>query len=640
MPKLTVRESESQNGGRELELPAGATYRDAVRTLGKLPEVFAVLENGTLKGLYEPVQDGAQVSLVDFRTEEGRDLYRHSTAHIMASAVNELFPQVKYAIGPAIEDGFFYDFETEKPFTEEDLAAIEAKMREIVGRDVPFQKTMVARKQAIEDFQKRGDKYKVEILQGIKDDQVSIFQHGEFVDLCTGPHLPSTGRLRAFKLLSVAGSYWRGDPSRDRLQRIYGTSWNSEEELHAYLHRLEEAKKRDHRRIGRDLDLFSLHEDVGGGLVFWHPKGARVRTVIEDFWRKRHLESGYEMVYTPHVGRSSLWTTSGHLDFFHDSMYPPMDMDETEYYVKPMNCPFHIKIYKSALRSYRELPLRWAELGTVYRYELPGVLHGLLRVRGFTQDDAHLFVRPDQLEAEVERTLDFCLDILRSFGFTEFDIYLSTRPEKAVGRPEDWEAATQSLRRALEKSGLRFQVDEGGGAFYGPKIDLKIKDAIGRSWQCSTIQFDFNEPERFDMEFIGEDGRPHRPYMIHRALLGSIERFFGVLIEHYAGDFPIWLAPVQAKLLPVSKDNLEYARSVREALAGQGLRIEIDERNEKIGAKIRDAELQKVPYMLVVGRRDESGQTVSVRRRGQGDLGAMGVEAFREKVLAEVKAHQ
>jgi threonyl-tRNA synthetase len=639
MPKLFVRESTSL-GRRDLELPAGATYADAVQALGKWPEVFAVLENGALKGLYEPVRDGAEIALVDFRSEEGRDLYRHSSAHIMASAVNELYPQVKYAIGPAIEDGFFYDFETDRPFTEEDLHAIEAKMREIVDRNLPFKKTMVTKSRAIEDFRRRGDKYKVEILEGIKDDEVSIFQHGDFVDLCTGPHLPSTGRLRAFKLLSVAGSYWRGDQSRDRLQRIYGTSWNDPAELEAYLHRLEEAKKRDHRRLGREMDLFSLHEDVGGGLVFWHPKGARVRTVIEDFWRKRHLESGYEIVYTPHVGRSSLWNTSGHLDFFKESMYPPMTLDETEYYVKPMNCPFHIKIYKSGLHSYRELPLRWAELGSVYRYELPGVLHGLLRVRGFTQDDAHLFVRPDQIDAEVERVLNFCLDILRAFGFTEFDVFLSTRPEKAVGRPEDWDTATESLRRALETSGLTYQVDKGGGAFYGPKIDLKIKDAIGRSWQCSTIQFDFNEPERFELEFIGEDGRPHRPYMIHRALLGSIERFFGVLIEHYAGDFPVWLAPVQARLLPISKDNVPYAVSVRDRLAGLRLRVEVDERNEKIGAKIRDAEMEKIPYMLVVGRRDEAAGTVSVRRRGQGDLGALTAEAFGEKVLAEVQAYQ
>jgi threonyl-tRNA synthetase len=558
----------------------------------------------------------------------------------MASAVNELYPRVKYAIGPAILDGFYYDFETESPFTEEDLRAIEDKMREIVKRDLPFRKTMVSREWAMEEFRRRGDKYKVEILEGIPDGEVSLFQHGEFVDLCIGPHLPTTGRLRAFKLLSVAGSYWRGDSRRDRLQRIYGTSWNQEGELEAYLHRLEEAKKRDHRRLGRELDLFSLHEDVGGGLVFWHPKGGRIRTVIEDFWRKRHLESGYEIVYTPHVGRSSLWASSGHLEFFKDSMYPPMKMDDSEFYVKPMNCPFHIKIYKTALRSYRELPLRWAELGTVYRYELPGVLHGLLRVRGFTQDDAHLFVRPDQVDEEMERVLAFCLDILRSFGFTDFDLFLSTRPEKAVGRPEDWDKATVALRGALEKSGLPYRMDEGGGAFYGPKIDLKIKDAIGRSWQCGTIQFDFNLPERFDLAFVGEDGQPHRPYMIHRALLGSLERFFGVLIEHYAGDFPIWLAPVQAKVLPISKDNLDYAREVRDALVRGGLRVEVDERNEKIGAKIRDAELVKIPYMLVVGKRDQEAGTVSVRRRGKGDQGAVSRDHFLQKTLAEVEAHQ
>jgi threonyl-tRNA synthetase len=374
--------------------------------------------------------------------------------------------------------------------------------------------------------------------------------------------------------------------------------------------------------------------------VFWHPKGSRIRTVMEDFWRKRHLESGYEIIYTPHVGRSSLWQTSGHLEFYEEFMYPPMEMDSSEYYVKPMNCPFHIKIYKNSLRSYRELPMRWAELGTVYRYEMPGVLHGLMRVRGFTQDDAHLFVRPDQVDEEIDRVLDFCLDILRAFGFTEFDLYLSTRPEKAVGEPERWDAATEALRKALETCGLPYELDEGGGAFYGPKIDIKIKDAIGRSWQCSTIQFDFNLPERFDMSFIGDDGQPHRPYMIHRALLGSLERFFGVMIEHYAGDFPLWLAPVQAKILPISKDNLDYAHLVAEELTAAGARAEVDERNEKIGAKIRDAELQKVPYMLIVGRRDAEAETVSVRRRGEGDLGAMSRPEFREKILAEIETRQ
>jgi threonyl-tRNA synthetase len=637
MPKITVTNSSES---RSLELPEGATYGDAMKKAGVSEEVFAVKENGVLKGLYEPARDGAEVRPVDFSDPDGQDLYRHSTAHIMASAVNELFPDVKYAIGPAIHEGFFYDFETEKPFSEEDLSAIEAKMQEIVDRDVPFQKTMVAKKQAVVDFQGRGDKYKVEILDGIENDEVSIYQHGEFVDLCTGPHLPTTGRLRAFKLLSVAGSYWRGDPQRDRLQRIYGTSWNTGEELDTYLHRLEEAKKRDHRRLGKELDLFSLHEDVGGGLVFWHPKGSRVRTVMEDFWRKQHQKSGYEIVYSPHVGRSTLWETSGHLDFYQEAMYPPMEMDNADFYVKPMNCPFHIKMYKNSLRSYRELPMRWAELGTVYRYELPGVLHGLLRVRGFTQDDAHLFVRPDQMDKEIDRVLNFSLDMLRAFGFIEFDLYLSTMPEKAVGSVEQWKAAEAALRKALETCGLDFEVDEGAGVFYGPKIDIKIKDAIGRSWQCSTIQFDFNLPERFDMSYIGEDGQAHRPYMIHRALLGSLERFFGVMIEHYAGAFPSWLAPVQAKLLPISKDNLDYAHETCRELSEAGVRAEVDERNEKIGAKIRDAELQKIPYMLIVGRRDQEAGTVSVRRRGEGDLGAMERPAFLKKILAEIAVRQ
>jgi threonyl-tRNA synthetase len=480
----------------------------------------------------------------------------------------------------------------------------------------------------------------VEILAGIEDDQVSIYQHGDFVDLCTGPHLPSTGRLRAFKLLSVAGSYWRGDSDRDRLQRIYGTSWDSKEQLEDYIHRLEEAKKRDHRRLGKELDLFSMHEDVGGGLVFWHPRGGRIRTVIEDFWRKQHLENGYEIVYSPHVGRSVLWETSGHLDFYRESMYPPMEMDNADFFVKPMNCPFHIKMYKSSLRSYRELPMRWAELGTVYRYELPGVLHGLLRVRGFTQDDAHLFVRPDQMDEEIARALGFSLDMLRAFGFEDFELYLSTRPEKAVGSAGEWTAAEGALRKALEGSGLSFEVDEGAGVFYGPKIDIKIRDAIGREWQCSTIQFDFNLPERFDMGYIGEDGQTHRPYMIHRALLGSIERFFGVLIEHYAGHFPLWLAPTQVVILPISKDNVAYAETAAGELGRAGVRVEVDSRNEKIGAKIRNAELRKIPYMLVVGRRDESAGTVSVRRQGEGDQGAMARPAFLEKVLAEIESRQ
>jgi threonyl-tRNA synthetase len=638
MPKLTL--ITDQNGDRSIEIPDGATYGRVAKEAGAPKSVFAALVNGAVRGLYEPAEDGDRVQLIGFEHPEGRDLYRHSTAHIMASAVQELFPDVKYAIGPAIEDGFFYDFEIDRPFTEEDLEAIEKKMKDIVKRNEPFQKTMIPIEEAKREFADRGDKYKVEIMDGIDDPEVSVYRHGDFVDLCRGPHLPRTGYLKAFKLLHTAGSYWRGDSDRDRLQRIYGTSWPSTEQLQAYLDRLEEAKKRDHRRLGKELDLFSLHEDVGGGLVFWHPRGGRVRTVIEDYWREQHLKNGYEIVYTPHIGRSTLWETSGHLDFFKELMYPQMEMDHQEFYVKPMNCPFHIKIYNSGLRSYRDLPMRWAELGTVYRYELPGVLHGILRVRGFTQDDAHLFVTPEQMEGEIDRVLHFCLGMLEDFGFEEFDLYLSTRPEKAVGEPEQWRRAESALEKALRKSDLPFEFDEGGGAFYGPKIDIKIRDAIGRSWQCSTIQFDFNLPERFDMSFVGEDGKHHRPYMIHRALLGSLERFFGVLVEHYAGAFPVWLAPTQVRILPISKENLPYAESVFEELAQAGVRVEIDTRNEKIGAKIRDAELMKDPYMLVVGRRDEEAGTVSVRRRGRGDQGGMSRVDFVKKILAEIAARQ
>ena len=637
MPEVKLK-----TNGREasLNLADDATYGDALNAGEAAGEAFAVLANGIIRGLYEPAQEGDVIEPVDFSMEEGKELYRHSTSHIMASAVEELFPGVKYAIGPAIQDGFFYDFETEHRFTEDDLEKIEKKMREIVDRDEPFHKSMMDRGQAKKNFAERGDRFKVEILDGLDDPEVSVYQHGGFVDLCRGPHLPSTGRLKAFKLLSVAGSYWRGDSDREQLQRIYGTSWDSQEQLDEYLESLEEAKKRDHRKLGKELDLFSLHEDVGGGLVFWHPRGGRIRKVIEDYWRDQHASNGYEIVYTPHVGRSSLWETSGHLDFYKEFMYPEMDMDSMEFYVKPMNCPFHIKMYKTGLRSYRDLPMRWAELGTVYRYEMPGVLHGLLRVRGFTQDDAHLFVRPEQMDEEIERVLHFCLDMLRAFGFTEFDLYLSTRPEKAVGEPHQWEAAQGALRTALDAVGLPYDVDEGGGAFYGPKIDIKITDAIGRSWQCSTIQFDFNLPERFDMTYIGEDGKQHRPYMIHRALLGSLERFFGVLVEHYAGNFPVWLAPTQVRVLPISTHNLEYAQDIAEELRSHGVRAEVDARNDKIGAKIRSAEVLKDPYMLIVGKRDQEAGNVSVRRHGEGDLGAMPRAEFVEKVLAEIAARQ
>ncbi len=483
-----------------------------------------------------------------------------------------------------------------------------------------------------------GEIYKVELLNEMEDEIVSLYEHDKFVDLCKGPHLPSTGKLKVVKLLSAAGAYWRGDESRKMLQRIYGTAYERKSDLDAHLRRIEEAERRDHRRLGRQLDLFSFHEVAGAGLVYWHPKGAMIRKIIEDFWRDQHIKGGYEFVYTPHIGRSWLWKTSGHLDFFSENMYSPMDVDGQDYYLKPMNCPFHIMIYKTRIRSYRDLPLRWAELGTVYRYERGGVLHGLMRVRGFTQDDAHIFCTPEQIEEEILRVLRFSLEMLRSFGFDQFEVYLSTKPEKAVGEPERWEQAQNSLRKALEAEDLPFEVDEGGGAFYGPKIDIKIKDAIGRSWQCSTIQFDFNLPERFDLSYVGEDGKEHRPYMVHRALLGSLERFFGVLIEHYAGAFPIWLAPVQARVMNITRDQEDYALQITRRLKEAGLRADNDIRGEKLGYKVREAQLQKIPYMLIVGAREKDSGTVAVRTRRGEDLGGMKVEDFIRKIKEEIES--
>jgi len=561
---------------------------------------------------------------------------RHSAAHIMAEAVLEVFPEAKYAIGPPIENGFYYDFELPRPLTPEDLTELDRRMRESIKADKPFIKSTASKDEARRIF--ADQPYKQELIDGIDAPEVGICRHGDFTDLCGYPHVESTGKVGAFKLTSVAGAYWRGDEHNQMLQRIYGVMFPTQQELDEYLRRLEEAEKRDHRKLGRELDLFSFHEEYGPGLVYWHPKGARVRSIIEDFWRKEHFDNGYELVFTPHIGRADLWQTSGHLDFYAENMYSPMDIDGIDYYAKPMNCPFHIQIYKSQVRSYRELPLRLAELGTVYRYERSGVLHGLLRVRGFTQDDAHIFCRPDQLESEVVRTLEFVLFILRTFGFEEFEINVSTKPEKAVGRDEDWRTAEAALKRAVEAVGLKYGIDEGGGAFYGPKIDVHIKDALGRAWQCSTIQFDFNLPERFDVGFIGEDGREHRPYMVHRALLGSIERFFGTLIEHYGGAFPVWLAPVQATLIPIADRHNDYCRGVAEKLRQAGLRVEVDERSERMQAKIRDAQLKKVPYMLIAGDRDIEAGAVSVRTREGEDLGGVAVDAFIQRVTAEVAA--
>jgi threonyl-tRNA synthetase len=560
---------------------------------------------------------------------------RHSAAHIMAEAVLTLFPEAKFAIGPPIENGFYYDFDLPRPLTPEDLEEIERLMRESIAADKPFQPEDVAKDQALREF--ADQPYKVELIEGIEAPRVGVYTHGGFRDLCEGPHVESTGKVGAFKLASVAGAYWRGDEKRPMLQRIYGFLFKTEEELEEHLRRLEEAQKRDHRRLGRDLDLFSTHEEYGPGLIYWHPKGGRVRTIIEDFWRAQHYAAGYDIIYTPHIGRSTLWEISGHLDFYAENMYSPMDVDEQDYYLKPMNCPFHIQIYKSGVRSYRELPLRFAELGTVYRYERSGVLHGLTRVRGFTQDDAHIFCRPDQVEEEVSRTLDFVLFMLRTFGFMEYQVSVSTKPEKAVGNDDDWRAATDALRRAVNRAGLEYEIDEGGGAFYGPKIDLHIKDALGRAWQCSTIQFDFNLPERFDIAFIGEDGREHRPYMVHRALLGSIERFFAVLLEHYGGALPLWLSPVQAKLIPIADRHIEYCEKVADEMRAAGLRVEVDARGERMQAKIRDAQLHKVPYMLIAGDRDAAAEQVSVRTRIGDDLGGMPVYQVIDRMRDEVE---
>ncbi len=566
---------------------------------------------------------------------------RHSTAHVMAQAVLEKFPDGKVAIGPPIEKGFYYDFDLPRPLTPKDLAEIEARMREIIAEGHDFCYQEVDEEKARRIF--ADQPYKLELIDGIlsagtdeygepleEAPKLSIYENGPFVDLCRGPHVGNTREIdpNAIKLLNVAGAYWRGDERRPMLQRIYGTAWETSEQLEQHLAWLEEVERRDHRKLIKQLDLISFHEEGGAGLVYWHPMGGRIRQVIEDFWRAEHAKGGYEIVFSPHIGKAELWERSGHLDFYRESMYAPMDIDGVDYYLKPMNCPFHILMYKTRTHSYRDLPLRWAELGTVYRYERSGVLHGLLRVRGFTQDDAHIFCTPEQIEDEILRVLRFSLDLLRAFGFSDFYLYLATMPEKHVGEPERWEQAQESLHQALKIEGLDYEVDEGGGAFYGPKIDIKIKDALERAWQCTTIQFDFNLPERFDMTYVGEDGKEHRPYMVHRALLGSLERFFGVLVEHYGGAFPVWLAPVQVALIPIADKHVEYAHSVAGQLRAAGLRVEVNDSGERMQAKIRDAQMLKIPYMLVVGNREMEAGQVNLRMRDGNVPGAMSVDAF------------
>jgi threonyl-tRNA synthetase len=562
---------------------------------------------------------------------------RHSTAHVMAHAVQRLFPEAKFGIGPPIEDGFYYDMELPRPIVPEDFPAIEAEMAKIVNEGKPFVRDVLSRDQALDLFLSKQQGYKIELINDFPPDEtITTYTEGDFIDLCRGPHVPSTADIGVFKLLSTAGAYWRGDEHRPMLQRLYGTAWWTQEELDAYLRKLEEIERRDHRKLGRQLDLFSINETVGPGLILWHPKGAAMRRVVEDYWWECHRLGGYLPAYTPHIGRSKLWETSGHLGFFKENMYAPMDVDGQEYYAKPMNCPFHIAIFQSSVRSYRDLPMRIGELGTVYRYERSGTLHGLLRVRGLTQDDAHIFCDPNTIEEELQRTLRFCLDLLAPLGFTEFDTYLSTRPPgKSAGSDENWDRATEALRLAIKSVGLDYQVDEGGGAFYGPKIDMKIRDALGRSWQCSTIQFDFNMPERFDITYAAADGTLRRPHMIHRALLGAMERFFGVLIEHYAGAFPVWLAPVQATVLSIADRHIPYVQEVTAELFAAKLRVETDVRSERLNAKIREAQLQKVPYTLVVGDQEVENRTVSVRARGNQNLGVMPIAAFRDLLIQQ-----
>ncbi|RME82787.1 MAG: threonine--tRNA ligase [Caldilineae bacterium] len=574
---------------------------------------------------------------------------RHSAAHVMAQAVLERFPDAKIAIGPPIKDGFYYDFDlgrnedgSLRTFTPEDLEAIEKRMRQIVAGKHPFVKRVVSAEEARKLF--ADQPYKLELIDGLaaggQDEygekvegpvEISTYRHDTFEDLCRGPHVEHTGQIPpdAFKLLHVAGAYWRGDENRPMLQRIYGTAWKNKKELKAYLQRLEEARARDHRKLGRELDLFSTnHEMVGGGLILWHPKGALMRHLAEEHSKKMHLEGGYDFVYTPHIGRSVLWETSGHLEFYKDSMYAPIEIEGQEYYLKPMNCPFHVHIYKSRVRSYRDLPMRLAEWGTVYRFERSGTLHGMTRVRGFTQDDAHLFCAPEQMPAEIDKVLAFSLNLLRDFGFEKFKMYLSTRPEKRVGEEAMWDASEQALLEALKRSGLPYDINEGDGAFYGPKIDIYVEDALERPWQLSTIQFDFNLPERFDLTYIGADGLQHRPYMIHRALMGSIERFFGVLIEHFAGNFPVWLTPVQVMVIPITDEQNAYAYEVAARLKAEGLRVEVDDGDDRMNAKIRNAQLQKIPYMLVIGAREVEAGHVNVRLRNGQRLGAMPVDEF------------
>ena len=610
--------------GSVREVPAGTTCGQLAEQISRslAKKAVGVRIDGKIADIRTALDRPAKVEIISVDDADGLFFLRHSAAHLLAEAVTELWPETRVAIGPTIADGFYYDFDRPEPFTPEDLERIESVMRKHAQAAEPIVRSEVGHSEArarAEQYRAEGEVYKAELLEGIlaaRDSVVSFYSQGRFSDLCEGPHVPTTAFIKHFKLLSVAGAYWRGDEKNKMLQRIYGTSYFKEDDLKAHMHRLEEALKRDHRKLGRELDLFGQYDDIGPGLILWHPKGSRIRNEIENFWRTAHYAGGYELVYTPHIAKTTLWEKSGHTGFYQENMFSGMDVDGQEYLVKPMNCPYHIQIFRSRTRSYRDLPQRWAELGTVYRYERSGVLHGLLRVRGFTQDDAHIFCRPDQLNEELDQVVGFVLRVLRTFGFTEFEAYLATRPEKYVGEPTMWDQATEALRGALIKHGLSFEVDEGGGAFYGPKIDLKLKDLLGRAWQCSTIQVDFNLPERFDLGYTGSDGKEHRPVMIHRALMGSMERFFGCLIEHYAGAFPLWLSPTQISVFPLNAEVEGYASELADRLRNAGMRVDYEGAEQHLNSRIKEAQRQKVPYMAVVGNREAEARSVALRLRG------------------------
>jgi len=593
--------------------------------------------DGSLKDINTLITKDSAVEIVTEDSPEGLEVLRHSTSHVMADAVRQLRKNARLAIGPAIKEGFYYDFELDEPLSPEDLGKIEKIMTSISKQDVPFERIEMPKEQALKEMTEAGERYKVELLDGIEDDKVTFYRHGDFTDLCRGPHLKSTGKIKNFKLLSLAGAYWRGDEKKQMLQRVYGTAFPKKKNLEEYIEKLEEAKKRDHRRLGQEMNLFSIHQEVGSGLIHWHPKGAMIRHIVEDFWRKEHLKRDYSFVYTPHIASEKIYQISGHLENYAENMYGPMQIDEDMYRLKPMNCPGHIMIYKSRKNSYRDLPVRYAELGTVYRYERSGVLHGMLRVRGFTQDDAHIFCTPEQLVDEVYGVIELSDFMMRSFGY-RYKAYIATRPEKAIGTEEIWEMAQSKLQEASKKFGLEYEIDEGGGVFYGPKIDIKLLDALDREWQGPTIQVDFNMPERFDVNYTGKDGMKHRVVMVHRTVLGSMERFVGGLIEHYGGKFPVWLAPVQARIMPITDKQNEYAGKVIENLKLHDIRVEGDLRREKLSAKIRDAELEQIPYMIIVGEREQENQTLSVRSKAEGDLGTMKIDEFSVKI-AEQSVH-